>query len=89
MFHFLKRHKISFHRPDRDTFHLDTSDVSEGVSFLGGGRHKDAFSRYIAAGGTRDSRDSKGIEQLLIRSRFRFAIILTLLVIIWILGTVL
>lgn len=88
MFNFLKRHKISFHRPERDAFHLDTNDVSEGVSFLGNSRNKDAFSRYIAAGGTRDSRDSKGIEQLLIRSRFRFAIVVTVLIIIWILGTV-
>lgn len=86
MFFFFKRRKISFHRPDRDSFHLDTGDVNEGVSFFGSSR-KDDFSRYIAAGGTRDARDSKGIEQLLIRSRCRFALTLLVLITIWLLGT--
>jgi hypothetical protein len=86
MFPFSRRHKISFHRPEKDSFHLDTGDINEGVSFFGG-RKKDDFSRYIAAGGTRDARDAKGIEQLLIRSRFRFALTLLLLLTLWLLGT--
>lgn len=89
MFKFLRRHKISFHRPDRDSFHLETSDINESSSLLGGGRKKDSFSRYISAGGTRDSRDSKGIEQLILRSRVRFALTLLVLLLLWILGTLL
>lgn len=86
MLGWFRRRDISFHRPEKDTFHLDTGDVQEGGSFFGGSR-KDTFSRYMAAGGTRDARDSKGIEQLLIRSRCRFALTLIILTILWLLGT--
>lgn len=88
MFWPFRRHKVSFRRPKQDGFHLDTRDVNEGPSFFGIRLYRrNQFSRYISAGGTRNTRNSLGIEQLLARSRYRFSITLFVLLIIWLLGT--
>lgn len=90
MFPFRKKQSVSFRRPQSDGFRLDTGDVEEGVSFwartLGmRGRRPGVFSRYIAAGGTRDTR--RGVEEIAeVRSWRRFAWALCALTLLWILG---
>lgn len=88
MFWPFHRHRVSFRRPKEDGFHLDTKDVDEGPSFFGIRlRRRNQFSRYISAGGTRNTRHSQGIEQLLALSRYRFSMTVVILVIVWLLGT--
>ncbi len=87
---FRKRRQVSFRRPERHAFRLDTDDVVEDRSILDllfgwVWRRQDAFSRYIAAGGTRDTRGD-GEEALRRRSWHRFAITLSILLIVWLLG---
>ncbi len=88
---FHRKRQVSFRRPERDTFRLDTDDVVEDKSLLDWAfgwlrRRRDVFSRYIAAGGTRDTRGSDGEEALRRRSWHRFGMTLTVLVVIWLLG---
>ncbi len=85
-----KRH-VSFRRPDRNAFRLDTEDITDGrtlLDWLFGWwmPRRDGFSRYITAGGTRDTRGSDGEEASRRRSWHRFAITLTVVVLVWILG---
>ncbi len=88
-----RRRHVSFRRPNRDPFRLDTRDVSDGRTLLDTLfgwwiPHRDGFSRYIAAGGTRDTRGSDGEEALRRRSWHRFAVTITVLLLLWLLGWV-
>lgn len=86
---FRRRRDVSFHRPESDSFRLDTGDVAEGRPFwarlFGRRGRRDVFSRYIAAGGTRDVRN-EGQDALERRSWRRFSLALGALVLIWMLG---
>lgn len=89
MFSFRRRHNVSFHRPN-DGFRLDTDDVEEGVSFwrklfLGRGRHRSVFSRYIVAGGARDARQ-EGADAAEMRSWRRFSWVFFAFVLLWLAG---
>lgn len=90
MFPFRKKPSVSFRRPQRDGFRLETGDVEEGTSFwaraLGlRGERRGGFSRYIAAGGTRDTRQ-EGEEAAETRSWRRFAWAFCAFVLLWLLG---
>lgn len=85
-----RRRDVSFHRARTEAFRLDTEDVEEGMSlwerlFRREGRRRDGFSRYIAAGGTRDTREDARIAPV-VRSWRRFAWAFAALASIWILG---
>lgn len=95
MWPFSRKHTISFRRPKRDGFRLDTADIIEHPSFwkhlLSDRRRQEEFSRYISAGGTRDTRATElpdsGIAYQ--RSWRRFSFVITTVIILWILGMVL
>ena len=83
-----RRRNVSFHRPESESFRLDTGDVAEGSPLwarLFRRRRRDVFSRYIAAGGTRSARD-EGQDALVRRSWRRFSFALGTLILIWMLG---
>ncbi len=89
MFPFRRKRGVSFHRPT-DGFRLDTDDVEEGASFwgrllAGKGRRRSLFSRYITAGGARDTRQ-EGEDAAETRSWRRFFWALCALALLWILG---
>lgn len=92
MWPFRHKHTISFRRPKRDGFRLDTADITEHPSFwkhlLGGRRKREEFARYIAAGGTRESRGQEGPDSGIVHERSwrRFSFVITLLAVLWLLG---
>ncbi len=86
-----KKKRVSFRRPQSTTFRLDTSDIEEGASFWArvlnlNGRRRGVFSRYIAAGGTRDTRQPDHEEAVETRSWRRFTWVFCTLLILWLLG---
>ena len=90
MFPFRKKHNVSFRRPQRDGFRLETGDVEEGGAFGARvfglrGERRGGFSRYIAAGGTRDTRQ-EGEEASETRSWRRFACFFCAFLLLWLLG---
>lgn len=95
MWPFRREHTISFRRPKSDGFRLDTADITEHPSFwkrlLGDRRKKEEFSRYISAGGTRDTRVQEGPDTGISHERSwrRFSVVIITVLIIWILGMVL
>lgn len=90
----MSRRKVSFRRPERDGFRLDTGDVEDRRLFgrwFGSSvrthQRGATWSRFLSAGGTRTSREIDNIEtdaDLLSQERFWLA--LGALVLIWILG---
>ena len=86
---FRRKKDVSFHRPQSEAFRLDTRDVEEGAPFwatlLRRRPQRDALTRYIAAGGTRDARDD-GQDARLRRSWRRFALAFAALALAWALG---
>ncbi len=88
---FRRKRQVSFRRQEQHAFRLDTDDIVEDKSLLdwmfGWWRgRRDVFTRYIAAGGTRDTRGSDGEETLRRRSWHRFGITLSIVLLIWLLG---
>lgn len=83
--------RVSFRRPDRDGFRLETADIAEGRSlwrrlFGGPQNPKDEWVRYASAG----SKHEVGNDEVEadVRSWRRFWMVLTVVVIIWLLGAI-
>ncbi len=87
---FRKKRRVTFRRPNRDSFLLDTEDGAADRSILDWlfgwwRKRRGVFSRYIAAGGTRETRGD-GEETLRRRSWQRFIIVFTMALLLWLLG---
>ncbi|MGN0887202.1 MAG: hypothetical protein ACI4RT_09470 [Candidatus Spyradenecus sp.] len=86
------RRQVSFRRPDRDGFLLDTADVAEARGFwhnlLGlKARPKSDFSRYISSNNTHEGQMSEVEADR--RSWKRFWLALIGVVVVWLLGAML
>ena len=86
------RRQVSFRRPDRDGFLLDTADVAEARGFWHGllglrARPRSGLSRYISSNGSHEDQVSEVEADR--RSWKRFWLALIGVVVVWLLGAML
>jgi hypothetical protein len=80
-----KKRKFSLRGSGDDSFQLQTRDLSDETPLFKKRRRRDTLSRLLGAGGTRDTRRETDTFPFR-RSWNRFAFVLTIIILTWIIG---